>query len=304
MITLNGATTFLRPDLFYATKSVVESIDLKIFDSLTSCKVYSECADTCLPVFASLSTTNTRYNDKTSFINQTSSDATLTITLTNQNGFSASITDSTYGTLYPMNTLKDRYWGLILDWRTIALAEGFGKYNITITTSSAGAREFTESYCFRLMPFSCESANNTVRITSYKNGYIENGLDYRDLSVGDWSEQIRLYGSFKLDEHTTQIDNLLLNNRDLHQIQTQVIDNFNLNLTRLSSTTSMQFIKDDLLSNRMKIDDYNLNNVIDYKNKYVSLLNIEKPTQHEINGTLSYDIKLTEYNQSTLKRNF
>jgi hypothetical protein len=63
-------------------------------------------------------------------------------------------------------------------------------------------------------------------------------------------------------------------------------------------------IKDSILANRMYVDDYNRQNVHDYKEKYISFLSIDKPTQAEINGTLIYNIKFTEFNQSTLKRNF
>ena len=86
--------------------------------------------------------------------------------------------------------------------------------------------------------------------------------------------------------------------------QDSIIDNFDLTITQVSSAVSTSVIKDDLLANKMQIDDYNNNNVIDYKKQFVSLLSIEKPIQHEYNGTLSYIIKLTEFNQSTRKRNF
>ena len=101
-----------------------------------------------------------------------------------------------------------------------------------------------------------------------------------------------------------QINNLLLSNRDLHLIQTQIVDNFNLVLKRISPDVSIEFVKDSLLANRMFIDDYNVSNVYDYKEKFVSLVSIDKPIQSEINGTLTYLIKFTEFNQSTLKRNF
>jgi len=305
MINLAQVPSFLRPDNYLATKREIDCINVQEYNSLTSCKIYNECADSCLPVIANLSNSNAVYNDKSSHLHYTPKGATVVATLINQNGFTTTISNSNYGDFYSMNTLKTRYWGLVLDWFKIATLEGFGKYSLNIViTNVAGTTIYDETTCYRLIPFSCESANGTVRITTNKNGYIENGIDYRDLSIGDWISQIRLYGSFKLDEHTTKVDNLILANRDLHQIQTQVIDNFNLTLTKLSSSTSNNFIKDELLSNKMYVDDYNTNNVIDYKNKYVSLLSVEKPIQHEINGTLSYTIKLTEYNQSTLKRNF
>lgn len=305
MINLAQVPSFLRPDNYLATKRTVESVEVQIFDSTTNCKLYDECADDCLPTFANLGNSDARFNDKNSHLYATVKGASVIATLTNQNGFSAVITNSNYGDFYPMNNLKLRYWGFIMDWFKIATLEGFGKYNLNIEILNvAGTTILNEDFCYRLMPFSCDSADGTVRITALKNGYIVNGIDYRQLSIGDWIDQIRLYGRFDLDEHTTEVDNLQLNNGDLHQIQTQIIDNYTLRLEQISSAVSNSFIKDDLLSNRMYIDDYNRNNVIEFKQKYVSLLTVEQPIKHVINGTLTYNIKMTEFNQSTLKRNF
>ena len=305
MIKLTPPISYLRPDNYLATKRTIESISTAIFDSTTSCKDYYVCSDSCLPVFANLSDANVKFNDLSSFLYETATGSTVTATLSNSSGFTVDIVDSTYGDFYALNTLKNRYWGLVLNWRTIAGLEGFDKYNLTIVIDGGGgSRTREESFCFRVAPFSCTNADGTVRITTYKNGYIENGLDYRNLSIGDWVTQTRLNGSFKLDEENVEIDNLQLNNGDLHQIQTKITDNFDLTIKQVSSAVSTSVIKDDLLANKMQIDDYNNNNVIDYKKQFVSLLSIDKPIQHEYNGTLSYIIKLTEYNQSTRKRNF
>ena len=305
MIYLYPASSFLRNDNYLATKRTVESVELPIYDDSTTCKDYYVCADSCLPVFANLANDNPKFNDLSSHIYGTVKGATVIATLTSSNGLDTIITDSSYGDFYPMDDLKLKYCGLVLNWRTIATAEGFGKYNLNIEIQNvAGTTILQEDFCYRLMPFSCENADGTVRVTTYKNGYIENGLDYRNLSIGEWVTQTRLNGSFKLDEENVEIDNLQLNNGDLHQIQTQIIDTFDLTIKQVSSNVSTNVIKDDLLANKMKIDDYNNNNVIDYKEQFVSLLSIEKPIQHEYNGTLSYIIKLTEFNQSTRKRNF
>jgi hypothetical protein len=215
------------------------------------------------------------------------------------------ITDNTYGDYYNTGTLKSGVWGFKLDWNKVANALGFGTYSFNIVIDNAFSRgDFNETFCYQLMPFGCDTADGTVRITSEKNGYIENGFDYRNLSVGDWVDQIRLYGSFKFDEYTTTIDNIKLSDRSLQQIQTEIVDNFVLTLKGINSTVTKSFIKDSLLANRTYIDDYNRDNVNTYKKQYVSLLSIEKPIQAEINGTIMHTIKLTELTQSTLKRNF
>ena len=183
---------------------------------------------------------------------------------------------------------------------------GFGNYDLVIDLIHiiSANKDYSETHKFRLMPFTCDNADNTVRITSFKNGYIENGNDYRGFTTGDWVDQVRFYGNLSNGGHNTEIDNLLTSSRDLHQIQTQIIDKFVLRIDSVISSTAMSFIKDDILSNRMYIDDYNRDNITDYKDKYVSLVDVEDPIKHKINGTYTYNFNLVEFNQSTLKRNF
>jgi hypothetical protein len=305
MITLTPPISYIRPQLYYATKTQVESVNINIFDDSTTCKNYMVCSDPCLPVFANLSNNSSKFNDETSHLYDVVKGGSVVATLSNASGLSTVISDDTYGSFYSLNTLKLKYWGFVMDWNKIATVSGFDKYNLTIVIKNvAGVTILEESFCYRLAPFSCEGVDGTVRLTTFKTGYIENGLDYRNLSIGEWKTQNRLYGSFKLDEEAVTVDNLKLNNGDLHQIQTQIIDNYNLVIKNISADLSKTVIKDDLLANKIYIDDYNNSNVFDYKEQYVSFLSIEKPIQNEYNGTINYIIKLTEYNQSTRKRNF
>ena len=289
---------------WFAGEDSIEAIKLNISD-LFDCKkfIYPSC--NCLPVVASLTTTDEEVNDYTRFIYEVGGSYTLVATLIESDGTEHIITDNTYGDYYSTGTLKSGVWGFKLDWNNVANALGFGTYSFNVNIDNAFSRgDFNETFCYQLMPFGCDTVDGTVRITSEKNGYIENGFDYRNLSVGDWVDQIRIYGSFKFDEYTTTIDNIKLSDRSLQQIQTEIVDNFVLTLKGINSTVTKSFIKDSLLANRTYIDDYNRDNVNTYKKQYVSLLSIEKPIQAEINGTIMHTIKLTELTQSTLKRNF
>lgn len=304
MIKIVQAPSTFMPREWYAGEDSIQTIKLN-FSDLFDCKkyVYPKCD--CLPVFSSLTTQNPELNDYSSFIYEVGGSYTLAATLTEQDGTEHIINDNTFGTLYTTGTLKANVWGFKLDWYKVGLALGYGNYTLNFKIDNAALRgDFDEVFCYQLMPYSCDLADGTVRITSIKNGYIENGFDYRDLSIGDWEDQIRLYGSLKFDDYITTIDNVLLSNRDLHQIQTQITDTFNLTLIGINSTLSTAFIKDSLMANKMYIDDYNRSNVNEYKKQYVSFVSIEKPIQAEINGTINHSIKLTEFNQSTLKRNF
>ncbi len=304
MINIPQSPSTLLAREWFAEEFEVDSIKIDVAGLLNCRNHLLQCCDT-IEVFASTASTDAEINDISSFINEVGASYTVVATLTESDGTEHIITDNTYGLFYSIGTLKAGVWGFQLNWNKVANLLGFGHYTFTIVTSNGFGRAIpNEEFCYKLIPFSCDNADGTVRITTFKNGYIENGFDYRNLSVGDWKDQIRLDGYFKFDDYETIVDNLLLSNRDLHQIQTQIVDNFNLVLKRISPDVSIEFVKDSLLANRMFIDDYNVSNVYDYKEKFVSLVSIDKPIQSEINGTLTYLIKFTEFNQSTLKRNF
>jgi len=307
MIKLTPIVTWNKVDLAYSTKRVVSSIHKKI-QSTSNCQSFYQCFDCSLPAFANLtSPTDLLTNDFSSFFVEHSANVVATSVLTNKDtGVDYPITDNTYGFLYSSGQVGADKYAFKLEWYKVASLISFGNYELVIElrNSITNDLQYMESHCFKLMPFTCGNANGTVRITTEKNGYIENGNDYRTVLSRFWEDQIRLYGKFDLENHTTETDNLLLSNRDLEQIQTQIIDNFNLRIDSISSTDSMAFIKDDLLANKIKIDDYNANNVTDYKSKLVYLTGIDDPIKHTINGTYTYNIKMVEFNQSTLKRNY
>ena len=305
MIKLTPTVTWAKVDLAYSTERLVASVNKKI-QSASSCQSFYQCFCDSLPVFANLTATDdTLTNDFSSFFVEYNNNVVAVGILINKDtGAEYIITDDTYGTLYDSSDTKSNLYAFKLEWSKVANLISFGNYEFKVELSRSGTLFYTETKCFKLILFTCDNANNTVRITSYKNGYIENGNDYRGFAIGDWVDQVRFYGKFDLESHTTETDNLLLSNRDLEQIQTQIIDNFNLRVDNLISSESMSFIKDDLLANRIKIDDYNSDNITDYKSKFVYLTSIEDPIKHTINGTYTYNIKMVEFNQSTLKRNY
>lgn len=307
MIKLTPTTTVNKIDFAFTTLRLVDSVNKKIQDS-DNCQSFYNCFDCSLPVFANLpSLTDPLKNDYSSFFLEHTANVTATSVLTNKDtGVEYPIINNTYGTLFTSIEMGGDKFGLKLEWSKVANLISFGNYDFTIELRNTISNDlqYTESYCFKLMPYTCENANGTVRITTQKNGYIENGNDYRTTLFRYWEDQIRFYGKFELSNHTTEVDNILLSNRNLEQIQVQIIDNFNLRIDSLKSTDSMSFIKDDLLSNTIIIDDYNMSNITDYKSKFVYLTSIDDPIKHTINGTYTYNIKMVEFNQSTLKRNY
>lgn len=290
---------------FINAKRTVRASRRNVSASFSGCKSFLFCFDCKLPVFADLTTSNENVNDFSSFIYNVGDTETIIATITNiDTGVVNVISDNSFGIFYDTDFLKEGVWGFKLDWRAVALALGFGNYTFNVVIDNPQERgDFNETFCYSLKKFSCKGANGTTRMTISKDGYIENGFDYRDLVIGPWIDQIRLYGKFTLTEHITTVDNYIVNPRDKEQIQTQIVDNFNLTLSKLRNSQIGDIIKDNLLGNKIEIDDYNMSNVGDFVKKSVALLSIETPIAHEINGTWTYQIKFEERNQSTLKRN-
>lgn len=307
MIKLTPIVTWNRTNTYFSTKRVVESVNKKI-QGAENCQSFYHCFCDALPAFANLTApSDLLTNDFNSFFIEYSNNIVATSVLKNKDtGVEYPIVGNTYGFLYNAGQVGANKYAFKLEWQKVASLISFGNYELTIElrNSISNDLQYIESHCFKLMPFTCDNANGTVRITTEKNGYIENGNDYRTVLSRFWEDQIRFYGKFDLVSHTTEIDNLLLSNRDLEQIQTQIIDNFNLRIDSVVSSDAMAFIKDDLLANKIKIDDYNANNITDYKSKLVYLTSIDDPIKHTINGTYTYNIKMVEFNQSTLKRNY
>ena len=304
MIEIPQTPSVLKAREYFAGEDSIESI-ITVVSDLFDCKKYLYPRCDCMTVMGSIVSNASELNDFSSFIYEIGGSFTAVATLTEQDGTSHTIVDDTYGTFWNIDVLRSGVWGFKIDWYKVANSLGFGKYTFHMSIDNALLRgDFEEDFCYKLIPFSCDNADKTVRITTFKNGYIENGFDYRNLLIGDWVDQIRVRGSLKFDDYDTTIDNLQLNNGNLHQIQTQISDNFNLTVQGVNSTVSTAFVKDSLLANKMYIDDYNTQNVNKYKQQYVSFLSIDPPIQHEINGTLTHTIKLTEYNKANRKRNF
>lgn len=307
MIYLEQAISVLKTAEYLNTYRQVTAIKRNITNDLSGCKSFTYTCDCSIPVVADLSATNTNFNDFSSFYyDDIGIKETVVATLTNlDTNTSVIITDNTYGSFYDTGVLKAWAWGFKLDWRLVAAALGFGNYKMNIKIDGLLFRgDFEENYCYNLMQFSCESANGTIRIETQKEGYIQNGKDYSNLSIGEWTNQIRLYGEISLEEPITTVDNYISNPKTKTQVQVQIVDNYNLTVNNIDNQVVGNFIKDDLLANNIIITDYNKSNVGDYLGVETALLSIDTPIAHEINGTWTYQIKLEDRVQTTLKRNF
>jgi len=270
-----------------------------------------------IPAFAYLTDTSDKEkNDYFSWIWKLPSNATAVLTLTNlDTETDYVITDDTYGKFYDIDALKNNVLGLVIEWWRVADGIGFGNYQLNLEVTNAALNVILDKDYppFRLMPYNCENVHGTVRIETYNTGYIEGGFDYRNLDFGyppgskpygvlpGWGQQIRYYGRLDKVDIPTEIDNIFDNQRNLNQVQTLIYDQWNLRLEFINSDISDQIIYDNLLADYVLLCDYNANNVADYKNIKVGLLNIETP-QPFLNKTSLFNVKFVDYTQNKLKR--
>jgi len=274
-----------------------------------------------IPVFAFLADQSDTYkNDITSFISEVPTNATVVTTLTHTSSTGVVnevfLNNNLYGIFYNTGTLRANVWGFIVDWFKVASAFGFGTVtiNIKIQNSLASVISDYTTPCYNLQLYSCENAHGTVRIETQQLGYIVNGFDYRNLNViiplpsgqsirgKDWPQQFRWYGRFKEDIPTLITDKILDTSRNEQQVQTQLVRNYELKLHEIRANNSEYFLNDYLLSNNIKITDYNQDNINDYREVRVNPLEITGRTNFAMNQNEWMTFSFEEYNKSTLKR--
>lgn len=314
MIKLTPTSSSPITQQYLHTKDTVQAV-LKI-EVPDVCDAGLYC-DQPVPAFADeTDTSNERKNDIRSFIIRVPENSTVIGTLTYLvDGSTYLISDNTYGLFYSLGTVDTNTWGFVLDWLKVAQNIGYGcfKFNITVENSSANEIYNQDSPCFDLKPFSCEAAFDTVRIDTVQTGYIENGFDYTNVirpgfigggefvkSKFGWRQQLRWYGKLKKTTPTTNKDNIIDNDRTLLNVQTQIIDNYDLRLNFIHRDVSEHFLKDQLLASPVTITDYNeqKNNGV-YRNVDLSYVEIGERTG---NNKEFFNIKFVEHKQNNIIR--
>ena len=292
------------------TKDQVTSIKGLLLSESLCC--FCKC-DVCLPAVADLSDNNIYKNDFYSFILSTPTNSTVTGTLIKiaPDGTETSfvIIDDTYGTFYSLGTLRADVWAFKLDWRKVAITEGFGRYRFNITVENPFVREIfnEDTPCFELQPWSCETEHSTVRMETSQRGYIEDGFDFRGLSIPPstteiaWPQQIRLYGELSRTI-ATDTDSVEDNQRQSRQIQTRNFRNWNLRLDWIPGKVSSFLIDEMLLSNPIKISDFNQFSVERYRDIETKYLDVEDPQKPDRDVYEFFNIKFEDYKKGKIKR--
>ena len=207
------------------------------------------------------------------------------------------LNDNTYGTYFPVGSYTyeplAKYYQL--QWRKVLELLGAGTYVIK-TVQSLFARPSTTSYScpYELKEFSFKLANNTVRIESVMNGYLEDsGFNYKGLNIAD---DLRFGGKFGYEEHSYEQTFEIKTNNDQALNRSDLTSEFILNSHLIPHVCVAQPLFNYFLrSTSIYISDYNNDNHnYDYRSFPVVLVNPEEETYYSQNRNVKVSIRFKE----------
>jgi len=242
-------------------------------------------------------------NDKSSFIFQkyASADA-IAFELWKNGAKIADIDSSNYGQYFDFGAISVQpdYKGVVLDWSLIWASHGFGLYQFKAVQSILGNASTFESRKFRLLPYSDELADGSVKIESYQNGnIIGSQFDFTSLN---WYSSYRVAGKFSQKTPVLEVDNYVNSDYRKEQIQDRIRTEYTLQTKLLPSVVANALNYDQLLANQIFVTDYSVMNFEVYRRLQLRPLGVEA-TEYEGNRRMSFAVKFEEVTDLR-KRNF
>lgn len=288
------------PMMFLADVLLVKAVELPtVIDKGDFCWCSYICKTTAL-VFAGDSDLN---SDKSSFLfRRVDEGDSLTMTLWKEGEQVADLNNDDYGIFYDFGDLvNDLLSGYQLDWKAVYDAFGGGQFQVKASYTLLSQTFTFESILYNLMVYNELAAHKTVRIETWQNGFIES--DPIDFSLVNWYSQYRIYGHFGNRQPAFETENYLDSDRNTLQIQDKITDTYTLNLPSLSMEEKDQIIYRELLANRIRITDYNVDNEDKYRQIEVYPSDIEKVTYRINRPGSSMVLKFKAKTDNNLKRN-
>jgi len=169
----------------------------------------------------------------------------------------ATITDDTYGIFtavggFPTQPLKTSFFA---DFEKIFNLEGPGCYQIKADRVIITNGSTLSSVPYQLFAYSARRANGTIRLKSFQNNDIENGIDYTGMN---FEQQVRIFADLIKEPREDIIENYRSGFQDVEQIQDAVIKKYRFKTMSIPSVISNQIMDDMLLGNSVFFTDYNV----------------------------------------------
>lgn len=243
-------------------------------------------------------------NSKKRFIRskQFASD-TIEFTLWKNGAQVAALNASTYGDFYDFGSsvlINPYYKAFIIDWNLVQLAFGYGKYTVRTVHTSLGTPRTYDSWVFDVKQYTSERADGTVRIESYQNGVLQNGFDYTGINI---YQNLWIDGKFWNKQPKLEETNYKDTNLKKHQIQAEIKYTYDLETQLLPSAVFNRLNEDELLSNDIRITDYNLMNQEIYRRKEVHFADFGEVEHHALTRRSNFVYKMEDRTENLRKRN-
>lgn len=227
-------------------------------------------------------------NDKSSFLyKRLLSTDTAKIYLLKSGVRQTQITNNNYGDFYNFGDLSDiDLIGVFIDWRSVFLAFGNGKFQIEIEYTRAGNPDSFLSIPYWVRPYDVDAADGTVRIESINNGEIINGFNFTGLN---WPQWYRIEGKLSNQEPQYNSEYSLDNNWQQNIIQKELYNKYTLQTSLVYRDMLLNIQNYSLMGDSMFITDYNKYNADIYRKLPVELEDIKR-TEYDLNMRASLEI--------------
>lgn len=195
---------------------------------------------------------------------------------------------------------QQMYVGYLLEWELVQAAHGNGTYQVKAQLNIIGNASEYESRKFKLMQYSDEAANATVRIESTQNGnIIGSQFDFTDLN---WYQSVRVPGTFGNPTPILETENYIDSNHYSKQITAKNSREWTLKTKQINYEVATKLLYNKLLANQILITDYLIKAESIFRRIDVMTSEIEKPEILGVNRI--YNVTFTDSQDKFKKRNF
>lgn len=170
--------------------------------------------------------------------------------------------------LQGFNESQELQVGINVLWYKVAFNLGFGDYTIKTSQTDFGNTVTKTSHTFKVVPYSAQRANGTIKIEVAHVGVTMNGDNWTGLienSENVFTNMIRVNGRFTLTDPDIETESIVDGIRKTRPVQTKITDTYNISIERLPFGLGIGLIHDDIIMNWI-VTDYNVFNE-DLRNK-------------------------------------